>query len=83
MENLFLTSTPEELGIKSEWMINFLDRLNKQELPYCVRNATLAENRQYSGRNRMADGCIPLALTPPSISGYTVLPSHKCLAGSI
>ena len=33
MENLFLTSTPEELGIKSEWMINFLDRLNKQELP--------------------------------------------------
>ncbi len=33
MENLFLTSTPEELGIKSEWMINFLDRLNKQDLP--------------------------------------------------
>jgi len=50
---------------------------------YCVRNATLAESRLYSGRKRTADGCMPLALTPFNISGYIVLPSHRCLAGSI
>lgn len=33
MNNLFLTDTPENLGISSEWLSSFLESLNRQELP--------------------------------------------------